>query len=148
MLAGNLPGIVASFTRALAVRPAGVSATATATALFAVEGDPAAPALGPAAGDLEAAWAEQRAAVAWTAEGARAAAAPAPAVVADAAAAAGAAAEAVAEAEAVAAAEALRPQLHRYSRMLLLTLALEVDRLEQLIRRHHPEYHYIDLEVL
>jgi hypothetical protein len=43
---------------------------------------------------------------------------------------------------------ALRAELHRYSRMLLLTLALEVDRLEQLIRKHHPEYHYIDLEVL
>jgi hypothetical protein len=45
-------------------------------------------------------------------------------------------------------AEALRVELHRYSRMLLLTLALEVDRLEQLIRKHHPEYQYIDLEVL
>lgn len=45
-------------------------------------------------------------------------------------------------------ADALRVQLHRYSRMLLLTLALEVDRLEQLIRKHHPEYHYIDLEIL
>jgi len=45
-------------------------------------------------------------------------------------------------------AAALRVELHRYSRMLLLTLALEVDRLEQLIRKHHPEYHYIDLEVL
>lgn len=54
-------------------------------------------------------------------------------------------AEALAEAKT---AEALRQQLHRYSRMLLLTLALEVDRLEQLIREHHPEYHYIDLEVL
>eukprot|EP00613_Pedinella_sp_CCMP2098_P067502 CAMPEP_0171988880 /NCGR_PEP_ID=MMETSP0993-20121228/276128_1 /TAXON_ID=483369 /ORGANISM="non described non described, Strain CCMP2098" /LENGTH=716 /DNA_ID=CAMNT_0012641857 /DNA_START=77 /DNA_END=2228 /DNA_ORIENTATION=+ len=43
---------------------------------------------------------------------------------------------------------ALRQQLHRYSRMLLLTLALEVDRLEELIRKHHPEYHYIDIEVL
>ena len=50
-----------------------------------------------------------------------------------------------AEAEAAA---ALRLELHRYSRMLLLTLALEVDRLEQLVRKHHPEYHYIDLEIL
>lgn len=51
-------------------------------------------------------------------------------------------------AEEAEAAAALRLELHRYSRMLLLTLALEVDRLEQLIRKHHPEYQYIDLEVL
>jgi hypothetical protein len=43
---------------------------------------------------------------------------------------------------------ALRRELHRYSRMLLLTLALEVDRLEQDIRKRHPEFRYIDLEVL
>lgn len=43
---------------------------------------------------------------------------------------------------------AVRQELHRYSRMLLLTLALEVDRLEQDIRKRHPEFRYIDLEVL
>jgi len=38
--------------------------------------------------------------------------------------------------------------LSAYSRMLLVTLALEVDRLEGEIRRKHPEFKYIDLECL
>ena len=41
-----------------------------------------------------------------------------------------------------------RREIHRYSRMLLLTLALEVDRIENDIRRKYPEFQYIDLEVL
>ena len=43
---------------------------------------------------------------------------------------------------------ALRQSLHRYSRMLMITLAFEVDRLEVEIRKAYPEFRYIDIEIL
>ena len=44
-----------------------------------------------------------------------------------------------------------QPNLHtnpRYSRMLMITLAFEVDRLEIEIRKQYPEMRYIDIEIL
>lgn len=41
-----------------------------------------------------------------------------------------------------------RVMLRRYSRMYMLTLSMEMDRIETMIQKKYPEFRHIDLEVL
>jgi len=44
--------------------------------------------------------------------------------------------------------EETRRFLRRYSRMYMITLSMELDRIESMVRKKYPEFRHIDLEVL
>jgi len=44
--------------------------------------------------------------------------------------------------------EEVRAMMRRYSRMYMLTLAMEMDRLETIVQKKYPEFRHIDLEIL